>query len=618
MLSVGADPVVVEHACCRASWRARSAGSGWRRGGTPRSVRAGGRGAGPADPAAAGDLLERCGLRPLPRAVTPVLPGPPGGCGGGDLGGAAGPRRRAGVAPDHRGGGASGLDGAGLAVAVRRACRADPGGVRAAGTPRRTPAATWTVWPRPEARWRTRSRRSARRARRCAARRVPRCSRCRRRRWWRRVRVAGCWRPGHRRSREVDQHVPASVNDLAGRARVVGVAVDRECGVMLMASTPKKKQSSRADRARDIALYRYSLIRPLADPGLSPPERGKLVRELAAQVHLGPSGEPVTVSRATSGPLDPGVARRRVRRADPGRTRRSQPRTDAGRAGAGRARSSGNARARTAAHIARIIAAEQGWAPSARTLQRHFARLELATRPDGNPPQAFGRFEAAAPTSCGSATGCTARSSTAGGRCCSRCWTTTPATWSGTAGATARTPWACRPRCTTRSRPTAARSGCTATTAAAYSSHQLAWSAAVLDIKLVHSRPGKTAGQGQDRTLEPHRARPVPGRDRHRPGRRGRACVAGRAQPAVHRLAAPALPPRRALRNRRRPGRALPRRGPRPAAPHRTRRCCAGRSCGASSARSPRSPRCPCTATATRSTPPWSAASSTCCSPRST
>ena len=51
--------------------------------------------------------------------------------------------------------------------------------------------------------------------------------------------------------------------------------------------------------------------------------------------------------------------------------------------------------ARTAAHIARIIAAEHGWAPSARTLQRHFARLELSTRPDGSPPKAFGRFEAA-------------------------------------------------------------------------------------------------------------------------------------------------------------------------------------------------------------------------------
>jgi putative transposase len=59
------------------------------------------------------------------------------------------------------------------------------------------------------------------------------------------------------------------------------------------------KKKTRTDRARDIALYRYSLIRPLADPGLSATERGRLVRELAAQVHLGPSGEPVTVSRAS-------------------------------------------------------------------------------------------------------------------------------------------------------------------------------------------------------------------------------------------------------------------------------------------------------------------------------
>ena len=53
------------------------------------------------------------------------------------------------------------------------------------------------------------------------------------------------------------------------------------------------KQKS-GDRARDIALYRYSLVRALADPALSPTERGTLVRELAAQVHLGPSGEPAT------------------------------------------------------------------------------------------------------------------------------------------------------------------------------------------------------------------------------------------------------------------------------------------------------------------------------------
>ena len=52
---------------------------------------------------------------------------------------------------------------------------------------------------------------------------------------------------------------------------------------------------------------------------------------------------------------------------------------------------------RTAAQVIRVLRASCGWSPSVRTLQRHFERLELATRPDGRPPQAFGRFEAARP-----------------------------------------------------------------------------------------------------------------------------------------------------------------------------------------------------------------------------
>ncbi len=51
---------------------------------------------------------------------------------------------------------------------------------------------------------------------------------------------------------------------------------------------------------------------------------------------------------------------------------------------------------RTAAQVAQIIRTVEGSGPSARTLQRHFARLGLNTRPDGSPPEAFGRFEAAA------------------------------------------------------------------------------------------------------------------------------------------------------------------------------------------------------------------------------
>src|SRR5512133_1314523 len=137
---------------------------------------------------------------------------------------------------------------------------------------------------------------------------------------------------------------------------------------MLMASAPKKKQSSRADRAREIALYRYALIRPLADPALSASERGKLVRQLASQVHLGPFGEPVTVSRAT---LDRWIRAWRSAGFDALIPAEAQvePRTDPGVLELA-ARLKAERRGRTAAHIARIIEQQRGWTPSARTLMR--------------------------------------------------------------------------------------------------------------------------------------------------------------------------------------------------------------------------------------------------------
>ena len=52
---------------------------------------------------------------------------------------------------------------------------------------------------------------------------------------------------------------------------------------------------------------------------------------------------------------------------------------------------------RTAAQVAVIIRTVEGAGPSERTLQRHFARLGLNTRPDGRPPQGFSRFEAERP-----------------------------------------------------------------------------------------------------------------------------------------------------------------------------------------------------------------------------
>jgi putative transposase len=47
------------------------------------------------------------------------------------------------------------------------------------------------------------------------------------------------------------------------------------------------------DRADDIALFRYGIVREVSDPRLSKAERGRLVRTLAAEVHTGPKGEEV-------------------------------------------------------------------------------------------------------------------------------------------------------------------------------------------------------------------------------------------------------------------------------------------------------------------------------------
>ena len=53
------------------------------------------------------------------------------------------------------------------------------------------------------------------------------------------------------------------------------------------------------DRRRDVALFRYSLIREAADPELSSRERGQIVRHLAAREHVMPDGTRVRVGRST-------------------------------------------------------------------------------------------------------------------------------------------------------------------------------------------------------------------------------------------------------------------------------------------------------------------------------
>jgi putative transposase len=50
---------------------------------------------------------------------------------------------------------------------------------------------------------------------------------------------------------------------------------------------------------REIALFRYALVRQCADPDLTPRERGLLVRDLAGRDHLGWDGQRRRVARST-------------------------------------------------------------------------------------------------------------------------------------------------------------------------------------------------------------------------------------------------------------------------------------------------------------------------------
>jgi putative transposase len=160
----------------------------------------------------------------------------------------------------------------------------------------------------------------------------------------------------------------------------------------------EKRLAARAEQARDIALFRYGLIRPAADPGLSARQRGALVRELAAAEHRGPDGRPARVGRST---LDRWIRAWRAGGFDalaPG-GRQALPRADAGVLELAVALKKEKP-ARSAAQVHRILTAQlpDGQAPCLRTIQRHFVRLELSRLCEPEPArEVFGRFEADAP-----------------------------------------------------------------------------------------------------------------------------------------------------------------------------------------------------------------------------
>jgi len=171
-----------------------------------------------------------------------------------------------------------------------------------------------------------------------------------------------------------------------------------------------------------MALFRYELIQDALDPALTSRQRGRLVRELAERTHQGPFGEPVRVSRQT---IDRWIRWWRAGgfEALVPTPARVTPRTPA-EVLAMAAALKREAPQRTAAQVTRILRAQSGWAPSERTLQRHFVRsLTAPSRPTrwcsaGSKPTG--------PTSCGPAMRCTARSSPGARPSCSASSTTTP------------------------------------------------------------------------------------------------------------------------------------------------------------------------------------------------
>jgi putative transposase len=148
------------------------------------------------------------------------------------------------------------------------------------------------------------------------------------------------------------------------------------------------------ERAQQIGLFRYSLVREASSEALSTRQRGRLVRALAAREHLGPDGRWVRVSRTS---LDRWVRAYRRGGFDalvpaPRREQATTPAHLLELACALRAEDP----ARTAAQIQRLIVEAEGWAPTARTLQRHLQRTGLPWR-GASASGALGRFEADRP-----------------------------------------------------------------------------------------------------------------------------------------------------------------------------------------------------------------------------
>jgi putative transposase len=148
------------------------------------------------------------------------------------------------------------------------------------------------------------------------------------------------------------------------------------------------------DKAQQVGLFRYALIREISDEALSPASRGALINAIARTDHLGPDGRRVSVSVST--------LRRWLRAWRTGGFEAlvpvpaAQPKRIPAPVLAKVIELKLEAPKRTAAQVSRALAEAGVGKVSPRTVQRHLASAGLNTRPDGAPPRAYGRFEAAA------------------------------------------------------------------------------------------------------------------------------------------------------------------------------------------------------------------------------
>jgi len=151
------------------------------------------------------------------------------------------------------------------------------------------------------------------------------------------------------------------------------------------------------DRPEALALWRYHLIAEALSPRLGARERGLIVRRVAGAEHHGPDGEPRSVSRNT---LDRWIRAYRQhglaglhdrRRSDAGTVRRRPDLLEEA------ARLRQEQPARSAAHIADILAARHGVRISERTLREQLARRGLARAELLRDGRTFGRYEAEHP-----------------------------------------------------------------------------------------------------------------------------------------------------------------------------------------------------------------------------